>query len=123
MFLTDNGSEVKKNIYFDLIGENKMKSLSYLNMILTLLVIVLMGNLWMGYHGSGVGQHDGFSFAQEVQAGPTKYQTPDSVRVDILKELKKSNSNHENLVRMLKSGEVQVKMVREPKPNQPKPRQ
>ena len=91
-----------------------MKSLSYLNTILTLLVLVLIGNLWMGYHGVGIGQNAGLSMAQEAEAGK-KYQTPDSVRVDILNELKKSNDGQDKLIRFLKSGDVQVRVVRDKK--------
>ncbi len=85
-----------------------MKSLSYLNMILTLLVIVLVANLWVGSSDRPVSD---WGLENQAHAARSKgYQTPDRVRVGILSELKKVNSNHAKLVTLLKSGQVQVKM-------------
>ena len=94
-----------------------MKSLSYLKYdSRQFLVIVLIGNMWVGLQGTGINQNRGLSLVNEVQARE-KYQTPDQVRVAILDELKASNDQSDKLLRLLKSGDVTVKVARAAKTN------
>ncbi len=85
-----------------------MKSLRYLNTILTVIAVLLTLNLWTLW----TGQNSGISadFAVPVQAQNEGLQNAGAQRNQMIDLLRKQVSATENLTALLKSGTVKVQV-------------
>jgi hypothetical protein len=87
-----------------------MKSLRYLNVVLTLIAVLLTMNLWVQYAQSPVGiATPALAAAEEGLANPA------AQRNEIIALLKKQVAATENLHALLKSGTLKVKVDAETK--------
>lgn len=84
-----------------------MKSLRYLNTILTVIAVLLTLNLYTQWTGVAAAPLTGASTAQAAEEG---LANPASQRNEMIAQLKKQVAASENLFDLLKSGTVRVKV-------------
>jgi len=90
-----------------------MKSLRYLNTILTVIAVLLTLNLWTQWAGSPVNLPTGGGTAHA--ATDEGLQNPANQRNEMITQLRKQVAATENLTALLKSGNVKVKVDSEVK--------
>lgn len=80
-----------------------MNGLKYLNIMLTILALLIGLQLWTGWTQQSA------AFVPEAHA-QTGLPSPAGQRKEMIDELKKNNQKLDEMMKLLKSGDVRVKM-------------
>lgn len=83
-----------------------MRSVSYLNAVLTVIAILLAGVLWTMRPGPSI------SFVPSAQA--QGFEDPGAQRAEQISQLKSLNHGVEELVGLFRSGQARVRLDKEP---------
>jgi len=93
-----------------------MRSLRYLNTILTIVAVLLSLHLWTMWSVSPAGES--LSLATEAQAAPEGIPNAASQRKQMIDEIKSNTRKVEELLNLFKSGQARVRL--EAGPNEKK---